>query len=55
MKWASAQVDKLLSFAAIMLSLAFASFADSDASTWGLRPRLYAVACFAGFFVQSLG
>jgi hypothetical protein len=35
-------------FAASMLSLAFASFTDSLALTWGLRPRLYAVACFAG-------
>jgi hypothetical protein len=35
-------------FAAITLSLAFASFADSPALTWGLRPRLYACACFAG-------
>jgi hypothetical protein len=34
--------------AAIMLSLAFASFADYLDVTWGLRPRLYACTCFAG-------
>jgi hypothetical protein len=45
MKWAAA--------AAIVLTPAFAGLKSLGSLTWGLHPRLYANACFAGFLCKA--
>jgi hypothetical protein len=50
MKWAAAYWVQIVGiFFTFILSPAFAGLKICCALDWGLRPRLYASACFAGF------
>jgi len=55
MKWAAPLPDlNLLALCRIFLSPAFAGLKLLRFDTWGLRPRLYAWACYAGLKADFL-